>query len=37
MDFTAIDFETANNGRHSACQLAAVKVRGGKIVDRTAG
>jgi len=34
MDFTAIDFETANNGRHSACQLAAVKVRGGKIVDR---
>lgn len=34
MDFTAIDFETANNGRHSACQLAAVKVRNGKIVDR---
>jgi DNA polymerase-3 subunit epsilon len=34
MDFTAIDFETANNGRHSACQLAAVKVRGGTIVDR---
>lgn len=34
MDFTAIDFETANHGRHSACQLAAVKVRGGQIVDQ---
>jgi len=34
MDFTAIDFETANHDRHSACQLAAVVVRGGKIVDR---
>ncbi len=34
MDFTAIDFETANSGRHSACQLAAVKVRGGQIVDQ---
>lgn len=34
MDFTAIDFETANSARHSACQLAAVKVRDGKIVDQ---
>src|SRR5690606_17610848 len=29
-----IDFETANSARHSACQLAAVTVRGGQIVDR---
>ncbi len=34
MDFTAIDFETANSDKHSACQLAVVKVRGGRIVDR---
>jgi DNA polymerase III subunit epsilon len=34
MDFTAIDFETANYQRHSACQLAAVKVRDGQIVDQ---
>lgn len=34
MDFTAIDFETANTARHSACQLAAVTVRGGEIVDQ---
>jgi len=34
MDFTAIDFETANQRRDSACQLAAVVVRGGQIVDR---
>lgn len=34
MDFTAIDFETANAEKHSACQLAVVKVRGGEIVDR---
>lgn len=34
MDFTAIDFETANSARHSACQLAAVTVRGGQIVDQ---
>lgn len=33
MDFTAIDFETASHRRDSACQLAAVKVRGGEIVD----
>lgn len=35
MDFTAIDFETASHRRDSACQLAAVVVRGGKI-ERTA-
>jgi DNA polymerase III subunit epsilon len=34
MDFTAIDFETANQRRDSACQLAAVVVQGGEIVDR---
>lgn len=33
MDFTAIDFETANRRADSACQLAAVIVRGGRIVD----
>ncbi|MFO1065786.1 MAG: exonuclease domain-containing protein [Pirellulales bacterium] len=33
MDFTAIDFETANSRADSACQLALVKVRGGEIVD----
>lgn len=33
MDFTAIDFETASQRRDSACQLAAVVVRDGQIVD----
>ena len=32
-DFTAIDFETASRRSDSACQLGAVRVRGGKIVD----
>lgn len=32
MDFTAIDFETATYQSDSACQLAAVRVRGGEIV-----
>ena len=32
-DFTAIDFETASRRRDSACQLAAVRVRGGRIVN----
>ncbi len=32
-NFTAIDFETANHRRNSACQLAAVKVRDGQIAD----
>ncbi|MGV3486313.1 MAG: exonuclease domain-containing protein [Planctomycetaceae bacterium] len=34
MDFIAIDFETANQRRDSACQLAAVVVQNGEIVDR---
>jgi DNA polymerase-3 subunit epsilon len=33
MHFTAIDFETASHRRDSACQLAAVTVRDGQIVD----
>src|SRR6056297_3406259 len=33
-DFTAIDFETASRRSDSACQLAAVVVRGGQIVDQ---
>ncbi|MCC9655933.1 exonuclease domain-containing protein [Rhodopirellula halodulae] len=33
MDFTAIDFETATRRSDSACQLAAVRVRNGEIVD----
>jgi DNA polymerase-3 subunit epsilon len=33
MDFVAIDFETANWSRASACALGMVKVRGGKVVD----
>ena len=32
-DFTAIDFETANRRPDSACQLAAVRVRDGKIAE----
>jgi DNA polymerase-3 subunit epsilon len=34
VDFTAIDFETATHQSDSACQLAAVRVRNGEIVDR---
>jgi DNA polymerase-3 subunit epsilon len=33
-NFTAIDFETASRRSDSACQLAAVKVRDGRIVDQ---
>lgn len=33
LDFTAIDFETANGKSESACAVGLVKVRGGKIVD----
>jgi DNA polymerase III subunit epsilon len=33
LDFTAIDFETANSSSASACSLGMVKVRDGKIVD----
>lgn len=32
-NFTAIDFETANRRPDSACQLAAVRVREGRIAD----
>ena len=32
-DFAAIDFETANNERTSACSVGVVIVRGGEIVD----
>lgn len=33
-NFTAIDFETASRRSDSACQLAAVRVRDGRIVDQ---
>lgn len=33
MDFTAIDFETANRHRASACAIGLVKVRGRQVVD----
>jgi DNA polymerase-3 subunit epsilon len=33
MDFVAIDFETANEKRASACAIGLVKVRSGEIVD----
>ena len=33
MNFTAIDFETANGFRGSACAIGAVKYRNGKLVD----
>ena len=32
--FAAIDFETADYGRDSACAVAVVRVEGGVIVDR---
>jgi DNA polymerase III subunit epsilon len=32
MNFTAIDFETANNKRYSACSVGLVKVKNNKIV-----
>jgi DNA polymerase-3 subunit epsilon len=34
LDFTAIDFETANSHSASACSVGMVKVRGGAVVDR---
>jgi len=34
MDFTAIDFETANRSSASACSVGLVKVRDGVVVDR---
>ena len=33
LDFTAIDFETANNSAASACSVGLVKVRDGEVVD----
>jgi DNA polymerase-3 subunit epsilon len=33
LDFTAIDFETANGSAASACSVGMVKVRGGRVVD----
>ncbi|WP_232238748.1 3'-5' exonuclease, partial [Paenibacillus forsythiae] len=36
MDFVAIDFETANAGRASACALGLVEVKGGVIVSEQA-
>ena len=35
LDFTAIDFETANSSSASACSVGLIKVRGGRVVDRT--
>jgi DNA polymerase-3 subunit epsilon len=34
LDFTAIDFETANSSSASACSVGLIKVRNGRIVDR---
>ncbi|QNE47577.1 3'-5' exonuclease [Glaciihabitans sp. INWT7] len=36
LDFTAIDFETANSSNASACSVGLVKVRDGMVVDRVA-
>jgi DNA polymerase-3 subunit epsilon len=36
MDFTAIDFETANSSSASACSVGLVKVRDGVVVDKVA-
>lgn len=36
LDFTAIDFETANQHRASACAVGLVRVRDGKIADEKA-
>jgi len=33
LDFTAIDFETANSSAASACSVGLVKVRSGRVVD----
>jgi DNA polymerase-3 subunit epsilon len=34
LDFTAIDFETANSSSASACSVGLIKVREGRVVDR---
>lgn len=36
LDFTAIDFETANSSSASACSVGLIKVRGGRVIDRAA-
>jgi DNA polymerase-3 subunit epsilon len=36
MDFTAIDFETANSSRSSACALGLVEVKAGQIIAQHA-
>ncbi len=36
MNFTAIDFETANHKRHSACAVGIVRVENGKIAVKKA-
>lgn len=33
MEFVAIDFETANTSRDSACAIGLVTVRNGRIID----
>lgn len=33
MDFTALDFETANNARESACEIGLSRVEGGRVVE----
>lgn len=35
LDFTAIDFETANSSNASACAVGLVRVRDGRIVEKT--
>jgi DNA polymerase-3 subunit epsilon len=35
LDFTAIDFETANSSPASACSVGLVRVRGGQVVAQT--
>ena len=35
MDFTAIDFETANRQRGSVCAVGITQVRGGRIIETT--
>lgn len=35
LDFTAIDFETANSSNASACAVGLVRVRDGQVVDQT--
>lgn len=35
VDFTALDFETANSHASSACSVGLAKVRGGRVVERT--